>query len=139
MTNTTSGAQRQTKGMQFVDAATLIALLFVTLFVTTFMFESGGEETASGATEITSISQLNISEAEKQQFELMMSRGMVDEETVVALTTANAPSDSKYRIEWLPLIGVTALAAAYLAFVYFMSFREYREVIATRFGPGGKL
>jgi hypothetical protein len=36
------------------------------------------------------------------------------------------------------LIGITALAAAYLAFVYFMSFHEYREVIKARFGQGGE-
>lgn len=136
MTSTTSGALRQTKAGQFVDAATLIALLFITLFVTTFVFAQ--EDEAPSTAETTSISQLNISQAEKQQFELMKAQGMVDDETVAELTKANAPNDNKYTIEWLPLIGMIALAAAYLAFVYFMSFREYREVIAARFGPGEK-
>jgi hypothetical protein len=77
-----------------------------------------------------------MSPAEKQQFELMKSKDMVDDATVGDLATANTPSDNKYTIEWLPLIGITALAAAYLAFVYLMSFREYREVITARFGPG---
>jgi hypothetical protein len=61
---------------------------------------------------------------------------MVDNATIATLTTDNSPSDSKYTIEWLALIGITALTAAYLAFVCFMSFHEYREVIKARFGQG---
>lgn len=135
MTSTTSNEPRQSKAGQFVDAATLIALLFITLFVTTFVFAQESAE-APSTEEPTAISQLNISPAEKQQFELMKSKGMVDDATVGQLTKDNAPSNDMYKIEWLPLIGITALAAAYLAFVYLMSFREYREVITARFGPG---
>lgn len=135
MTNTTSDSTQQSRIGQFVDAATLIALLFITLFVTTFVFAQESEEAPSTG-EPVAISQLNISPAEKQQFELMKSKDMVDDATVAQLTTDNAPSNDKYKIEWLPLIGITALAAAYLAFVYLMSFREYREVITARFGPG---
>jgi len=136
MTNTASGPLRQGKGGQFADAATVLVLLFATLFVTTFVFaegEGGGDDT-----EVTPISQLDISEAEKEQFELMKTEGMVDDETVASLVEANAPDENKYKIEWLPLIGIVGLAALYLAFVYAMSFREYREVIATRFGQGDK-
>jgi hypothetical protein len=136
MTSTTTGMPRQSKKMQFVDAATLIVLLFATLFVTTFVF--AGEQAAPSATQATSISQLNISEAEKRQYEIMKTQGMVDDETVGSLTEANKPSNDKYPIEWLPLIAMTALAAGYLAFVYSTSFREYREVIATRFGKAGE-
>lgn len=132
MTRTTEGPPRQSKGMQFVDAATLLVLLFATLFVTTFVFAEEEEGPADAGT--TSISQLDISDAEKKQFELMKTEGMVDDETVASLAEANAPSDDKYTIEWLPLIGMIALAGAYLAFVYSTSFREYREVIASRFG-----
>src|SRR5262245_9265639 len=133
MTSTTSNSTRQSKGGQFVDAASLIALLFITLFVTTFVFAQ--EDEAPTTADASSISQLNISPAEKQQFQLMKSKGMVDDATVADLIKANAPRSDKYSIEWLPLIGIIALAAAYLAFVYFMSFREYREVITARFGP----
>jgi len=133
MTSTTSNSTRQSKGGQFVDAATLIALLFITLFVTTFVFAQ--EDEAPRAAETASVSQLNISPAEKQQFQLMKSKGMVDDATAADLIKANTPRSDKYSIEWLPLIGIIALAAAYLAFVYLMSFREYREVITARFGP----
>ncbi|WP_396918904.1 hypothetical protein [Mycolicibacterium sp.] len=132
MTSTTADPVRQTKGGQFIDAATLIALLFITLFVTTFVFAQ--EDEAPPPAETTSVAQPVISPAEQQQFDLMKAQGMVDDETVAALTTANAPSDNKYTIEWVPLLGMIALAVAYLAFVYFMSFREYHEVIAARFG-----
>jgi hypothetical protein len=69
MTSMTAAVPRQSKKMQFVDAATLIALLFAALFVTTFVFAD--DTTAPSATQATSISQLNISDAEKRQFELM--------------------------------------------------------------------
>lgn len=132
MTSTTEGAPRQTKSGQLVDAVTLLVLLFATLFVTTFVFAEEEEGPVDAGS--TSISQLDISDAEKKQFELMKAEGMVDDETVASLTTAHAPSDDKYTIEWLPLIGMIALAGVYLAFVYSTSFREYREVIASRFG-----
>lgn len=101
MTSTTAGPVRQTKGGQFIDAATLIALLFITLFVTTFVFAQ--EDEAPPPAETTSVAQPVISPAEQQQFDLMKAQGMVDDETVAALTTANAPSDNKYTIEWVPL------------------------------------
>ncbi|TLH49499.1 hypothetical protein C1S80_27660 [Mycolicibacterium aubagnense] len=111
----------------------MIGLLFITLFVTTFVFAQADE--APSAEQTKTISQLNISPAEKRQFELMKSKGMVDDATATELVKNNTPSNNKYSIEWLPLIGITALAAAYLAFVYLMSFREYGEVITARFGP----
>ena len=127
---------RQSKGGQFVDAASLLALLFVTLFVSTFVFASHQQESAPPAPQTHSVAKPELSPAERHQFDQMKARGMVDESTVEELARTNAPSDHKYSIEWLPLIGMIALAAAYLAFVYFMSFREYREVITARFGPG---
>lgn len=133
MTSATSTSTRQSGAGQFIDAATLIGLLFITLFVTTFVFAQADE--APSAEQTKTISQLNISPAEKRQFELMKSKGMVDDATATELVKNNAPSNNKYSIEWLPLIGITALAAAYLAFVYLMSFREYGEVITARFGP----
>lgn len=133
MTSATSTSTKQSSAGQFIDAATLIGLLFITLFVTTFVFAQADE--APSTEQATAVSQLNISPAEKRQFKQMKSKGMVDDATVTELVRANTPSDNKYSIEWLPLIGVTALAAAYLAFVYLMSFREYGEVITARFGP----
>lgn len=125
---------RQSRGSQFVDAAFLLALLFVTLFVTTFVLaeDSAGDDTA----EPTPIAQLDISDAEKRQFETMKAEGMVDDSTVSDLVAANAPSDDRYTIAWGSLIGTVALAVVYLGFVYATSFREYREVIAARFGRG---
>lgn len=126
--------QRQSRGSQFVDAAFLLALLFVTLFVTTFVLAD--DSGATSETEVVPISQLDISEAEKQQFQTMKDEGLVDDATASQLVEANAPSDDKYAIAWGSLIGTIALAVLYLGFVYFASFREYREVVAARFGRG---
>lgn len=127
---------RQSRGSQFVDAAFLLALLFVTLFVTTFVLAE--DPVGTGETEVVPIAQLDISDAEKQQFETMKAEGMVDDATASALVEANAPRDDKYAIAWGSLIGTVVLALLYLGFVYAASFREYREVVAARFGRGDK-
>lgn len=125
---------RQSGRSQFVDAAFLLALLFVTLFVTTFVLAD--DPASTGGAEAVPIAELDISETEKQQFEAMKAHGMVDDATASALVEANAPSDDKYEIAWGALVGTVALAVLYLGFVYGASFREYREVVAARFGRG---
>jgi hypothetical protein len=126
--------QRQSRGSQFLDAAFLLALLFVTLFVTTFVLAD--DPVGGGETKAVPIAELDISAAEKQQFEAMKDEGMVDDATAAALVEANAPSDDKYEIAWGSLVGTIALAVLYLGFVYAASFREFREVVAARFGRG---
>lgn len=136
MTDTTARARppRQSRGSQFADAAFLLALLFVTLFVTTFVLAD--DPASSSETEVVPITQLDISEAERRQFEAMKAEGIVDDATASALVETHAASDDKYSIAWGPLLGTIALAVLYLGFVYATSFREYREVVAARFGRG---
>ncbi|MBA2550113.1 MAG: hypothetical protein H0V13_03450 [Nocardioidaceae bacterium] len=122
------------------DAAFLLALLFLTLFVTTFVFADDGTS-SSADQDVVSIEELPISAEEKGQFTKMTELEMVDEETVAASVSANAPQDDRYSFSWLALAGTVALALAYLGFVYAASFKEYREVVRARFGPpeGGSL
>ena len=136
MTETTPrpAPPRQSRGSQFVDAAFLLALLFVTLFVTTFVLADDPADASK--TDVVPVSQLDISEAEKRQFETMKAEGLVDDATASELVAANAPSDDKYQIAWGALFGTVGLAVLYLGFVYAASFREYREVVAARFGRG---
>lgn len=126
--------RRQSGRSQFIDAAFLLALLFLTLFVTTFVLAE--DDTATSQSDPKPISQLDISDAEKQQFEKLKDEGVVDDAAVTELVAANAPSDDKYSIAWGPLAGTVGLAVLYLGFVYSTSFREYREVVAARFGRG---
>lgn len=125
----------QSRGSQMADAAFLMALLFVTLFATTYVFSDDGAAGGGSTGEVTAIEELPISEAEKTQFLQMEEQGMVDAETVAASVEANRPSKDRYSFSWLALLGTVALALAYLAFVYLMSFKEYREVVRARFGP----
>lgn len=125
---------RQSMGSQMADAGFLIALLFITLFVTTFVFADDAAtstDTGSGV----AINELPITDAEREQFTEMEDLEMVDADSVAAAVEANTPSDDKYSFSWLALIGTVALALAYLAFVYLVSFREFREVVRARFGP----
>ncbi len=126
----------QPRGSQMADAAFLMALLFVTLFATTYVFSDDGAAGGGGTSgEVIAIEELPISEAEKKQFLQMEQEGMVDAETVAASVEANSPSDNRYSFSWLALLGTVALALVYLVFVYLMSFKEYREVVRARFGP----
>jgi hypothetical protein len=134
MSSTTETRPSQSTASQIVDAGFLMALLFVTLFVTTFVFaDDGGSGVAQ--TEVSSIEELPLSAAEKKQFQKMNELDMVDTETVAAAVGANAPADDKYTFSGLALLGTVALALLYLGFVYRTSFKEYREVVRARFGP----
>lgn len=123
--------ERQSKRSQFIDAATLLALLFLTLFVTTFVL---AEEETTDSAAAKPISQQDISAAEKRQYQVMKDEGLVDDTTVSTLVKDNAPRDDKYSVSWPLLGGTVGLAVLYLGFVYSTSFREYREVVAARFG-----
>ncbi len=124
----------QSRASQMADAAFLVALLFVTLFVTTYVFADEASSTEASS-EVTPIDQLPISSTEKEQFLEMEELEMVDAETVGASVEANAPSSDKYSFSWAALGGTVLLALAYLGFVYAMSFKEYREVVKAKFGP----
>lgn len=125
----------QSRGSQMADAAFLMALLFVTLFATTYAFSDDGATGGGSSGEVTAIEELPISEAERTQFLEMEEQGMVDAETVAASVEANQPSGDRYSFSWIALLGTVALALLYLGFVYLMSFKEYGEVIRARFGP----
>ena len=134
MTQPRETLPRQSMGSQMADAGFLIALLFITLFVTTFVFaDDAATSTDSGSG--VAINELPITDAEREQFTEMEDLEMVDADSVAAAVEANSPSEDKYSFSWLALIGTVALALAYLAFVYLVSFKELREVVRARFGP----
>lgn len=126
--------KRQSHGSQIADAVFLLALLFVTLFFTTYVFADSGVA-GSAETEVTPIQELPIPAGERKQFLEMERLDMVDAETAAAAVGANAPQEDKYSFSWLGLAGTVALALLYLGFVYLTSFKEYREVVRARFGP----
>jgi hypothetical protein len=126
---------RQSMGSQMADAGFLLALLFITLFVTTFVFADDAATSTDTGTGTVEISELPIPNAEKRQFTEMQELEMVDADSVAAAVDANTPRNDKYSFSWLALLGTVALALAYLAFVYLMSFKEFREVVRARFGP----
>ncbi len=130
---------RQSIGGQLFDAFFILALLFVTLFVTTYVAEkqqqAAGGAAAAGASEAKPISELQISGAEKQQFQKLVDKGVVDVETVNTAVEANQPNPDKYAFSVLALVITAGIIVAYMAFVYSVSFKEYREVIREKFGP----
>ena len=135
MTAPRESLPRQSMGSQMADAGFLLALLFVTLFVTTFVLADDAATSADTGNEAAAINELPIPDVEKAQFSEMEELEMVDAESVAAAVEANAPRGDKYSFSWLALLGTVALAIAYLAFVYMMSFKEFQEVVRARFGP----
>ncbi len=126
---------------QFLDSLFILVLLFVTLFVTTYITKSqaAGEAEAeeTGVAQATPVSNLPISDAEKQQFQKLISSEIVDLETVNTSVAANQPNPDKYAFSVLSLILTASLIVAYMAFVYSVSFKEYKEVITEKFGSSG--
>ncbi len=126
---------RQAVRGQLVDAATILVLIFATLFVTTFLAQAAEEETGGGPTEVKQLADLPVTPTEREQFQELIDSGVVDLQTVNSAVEANSAGTDKYEISVPALLGTAVLLAGYLAFVYRTSFREYREVIEEKFGP----
>lgn len=125
----------QSKRGQLLDAATVLVLIFATLFVTTFLIEDAETGTAATAPESRTLEDLPLTEVEQAQYQKVIDSGTADLPAVVAAVDANRAGEDKYDVSVAALLGTAALLAVYLAFVYRTSFHEYREVIEERFGP----
>lgn len=122
--------QQSVRG-QLLDAVVVLALIFVTLFATTYLTEAA--ETPSA--DPRPLAELPLTPGERVQYQKMIDSGTADLETIAAAVEANQAGDDKYEIDVLALLGTALLLALYLGFVYRTSFREYREVIDEKFGP----
>jgi hypothetical protein len=116
---------------QLLDAFVVLALIFVTLFATTYLTEAA--ETPSA--DPRPLAELPLTPGERVQYQKMIDSGTADLATITAAVEANQAGDDKYDIDVLALVGTALLLAVYLGFVYRTSFREYREVIDEKFGP----
>jgi hypothetical protein len=116
---------------QLLDAFVVLALIFVTLFATTYLTEAA--ETPSA--DPRPLAELPLTPGERVQYQKMIDSGTADLETIAAAVEANQAGADKYDIDVLALVGTALLLALYLGFVYRTSFREYREVIEEKFGP----
>lgn len=127
---------RQSLRGQLVDAVFILALLFATLFVSTYVLSlQAGGGAGGGGEQPRPVSELPISSAEKQQFQKMIDAGMVDLQAVNDSVAANRASVDKYAFSVLSLVVTAAIIVAYMVFVYRLSFKEYKEVIEEKFGP----
>lgn len=127
---------RQKSWSQLADALIILALLFLTLFATTFVMQLEEAETTTAATsEQVQLSDLPVNEVERQQYQKMIDAGVTDLASVNQSVADNRAATDKYDFSIAALLGTIALLAGYLGFVYRASFREYREVIEEKFGP----
>ncbi|MDX6302492.1 MAG: hypothetical protein QOF53_3706 [Nocardioidaceae bacterium] len=125
---------KQSKRGQIFDSVFILALLFAVLFGVTYYSNSAAAPTTSS---VKPLSQLPITQTERQQYQAAIDEGLVDLKGVndqVAASTAKSGS-KQYPISPLALLLTFGVIGAYLLFVYIASFREYREVIHERFGP----
>ena len=118
---------------QLLDAFVVLALIFVTLFATTYLTEAA--ETPSA--DPRPLAELPLTPGERVQYQKMIDSGTADLATIAAAVEVNQAGDDKYDIDVLALIGTALLLAVYLGFVYRVSFREYREVIEEKFDRHG--
>jgi ABC-type glycerol-3-phosphate transport system permease component len=123
---------KQSARGQLVDSLIILVLLMVVLFGVTYFVQS-----STSATEVKTrpLAQLPITAAEKEQYRLAIQHGIVDLPTANQQVADNKEDSNKYPIAIGTLIITFGVIAIYLAFVYLVSFKEYREVIRERFGP----
>jgi hypothetical protein len=119
---------------QVVDSLIIMVLLFAVLFGVTYYVQSS---TSAGEEKNTPVAKLPITPAEKQQYQRMIDKEIVDLPTVNAQVAASykRPGSDKYPISLWKLALTIAVIGGYLVFVYTVSFKEYREVVRERFGP----
>lgn len=119
---------------QLVDSVIILALLMVVLFGVTYFVQSSA---STSDVKVRPIAQLPITPAEKAQFQKLIDQDVVDLEGVNQQVADNQakPGSEQYPIGVLALIATIVVIGVYLAFVYVLSFRQYRDVIRERFGP----
>jgi hypothetical protein len=125
---------KQSKRGQIFDSVFILALLFAVLFGVTYYSNSAAAPTTPAA---KPLSQLPITQAERQQYQKAIDEDLVDLQGAndqVAASTPK-PGSEQYPISLMALLLTFGVIGAYLLFVYIASFREYREVIHERFGP----
>ncbi len=125
---------RQTLRGQLTDAATILVLIFATLFVTTYLSGEDSDD-ATDAPQVQQVSDLPVTPGERVQYQKMIDSGTADLPTIASGVAANQPNPDEYDIDVWALVGTALLLAVYLCFVYRVSFREYQEVIDEKFGP----
>ena len=125
----------QSRRGQLVDAATILVLIFATLFVTTYLAQGTTTAPADAPSAERPIAELPVNPTEREQYQRLIDSGTTDLATVNTAVEAHQDQSDKYDINPWALLGTAALLAAYLGFVYWTSFREYREVVEERFGP----
>jgi hypothetical protein len=125
---------KQSSRGQLVDSLIILVLLMVVLFGVTYFVQSS---TSTTSVKTRPLSELPITETEKQQYALAIKEGIVDLPTANQQVADNHEDSNKYPIAIGTLIITFGVIALYMAFVYLMSFKEYREVIRERFGPPG--
>jgi hypothetical protein len=123
---------RQSPRGQLIDSLIILVLLMVVLFGVTYFVQS-----STSATDVKTrpLSALPITATEKQQYALAIKHGIVDLPTVNQQVADNHEDSNKYPIAIGTLIITFGVIGLYMAFVYIVSFKEYREVIRERFGP----
>jgi ABC-type glycerol-3-phosphate transport system permease component len=125
---------KQSSRGQLVDSLIILVLLMVVLFGVTYFVQSSSSTTS---VKTRPLSALPITQTEKEQYARAIKEGIVDLPTANQQVADNHEDSNKYPIAVGTLIITFGVIALYMAFVYLMSFKEYREVIRERFGPPG--
>ena len=123
---------KQSSRGQLVDSLIILVLLMVVLFGVTYFVQSS---TSTTEVKTKPISALPITPQEKTQYNDAIKHGIVDLPTANQQVADNKQDSNKYPIAVGTLIITFGVIALYMAFVYVMSFKQYRDVVAEKFGP----
>lgn len=124
----------QSRGGQILDSVIILVLLFGVLFGVTYITESGADEAPPPT---KSLSQLPLTDGERTAYQRVIDQGLADQQAVSTMVQTQQPTDNKYPINLLKALLTFGVIGLYLWFVFAISSKQYREVIAERFGPKG--
>lgn len=115
----------QSKAMQLVDIIFLIAAIFVALWLPLKLELAGAAKGDPVKIEAPTWEALGQNPVQAAQWE-KLGKTPADAHDIIQ-------SRYNYDINWVTLIGMTLALLAYFLFLFWMSDREYREVLAEKF------
>lgn len=117
---------------QLRDALLPILFVFVILFGSTYLLQASSEPPPASH---KTLQELPLTADERAQYTKLIASGDVTQEQVVRAVETQQPDPNRYRLNIPLLLGLLAMIAVYLWFVFAVSFRQYRDVINEKFGP----
>jgi hypothetical protein len=115
---------------QLRDGLLIIVLVFIVLFGSTYLLQA---TSSTSAIRNETLQQLPLNQVERVQYQKLIAAGDVTLAEVDQQVETQQPDPHHYSLNIGLLIAIFLFIGIYLAFVFGVSLRQYREVIREKF------